>query len=192
MFSCSVMSDLVTPQTAACQASLSFTISGSLLKLMPIESMIPSSQLFLCYLLLLLPSIVPSIRVFFNELALHISWPKCWSFSFSINPSQEYSGLIFFRIGWFDLLAVQGTLKNLLQHTSLKASILQHSALFMAQLSHPYMTTGKTISLTRWTFFSKTMSLLFSMLFRFVIGIKPSLSMVYVFLHIVELGPECP
>ena len=173
MFNCSVMSDSVTPGTAACQASLSFTISGSLLKLMPVESMMPSNQLILHYLILLLPSIFPSIRVFFSELALHISWPKCWSFSFSINPSHEYSGLIFFRIGWFDLLAVQGTLKSLLQQNSLKASILQHSAFFMVQLSHPYTTTGKTVSLTRWTFFTKWCPCFFSMLYRFIIGIKP-------------------
>ena len=142
---------LVTPWTAACQASLSFTISWSVLKLTPIESMMPSSHLLLLTLMsieshpLSSPSppafIFPSIRVFSSELALHIRWPKYWSFSFSINPSNEYSGLIAFRIDWLDLLAVQGTLKSLLH--SLKASVLQHSAFFMVQLSHPYMTTGK-------------------------------------------------
>ena len=147
----------VTPWTATCQPSLSFTISWSLLKLMSVELVMPSNHLFLCHPLLLLPSIFPSIRVFSNELALCIRWPKYWSFSFSINPSNEYSGLISFRIGWFDLLAVQGTLKSLLQHHSLKASVLQHSALFMVQLLYPYMTTGKTIALTRRTFVDKVM-----------------------------------
>ena len=128
----------------------------SLLKLMSIESVMPLNHLFLCHPLFL-PSIFPSIRVFSNELGLRIRWPKYWSFSFSISPSNEYSGLISFRIGWFDLLAVQGTLKNLLQYHSLKASILQHSALFMVQLLYPYMTTGKTIALTRWTFVGKVM-----------------------------------
>ena len=132
---------LVTPWTAACQASLSFTISWSLLKLTSIESVIPSSHLIICCPLLLLPSIFPSIRVLSNESALHIRWPKYWSFSFSISPSNEYSGLIAFRIDCLDLLAVQGTLKSLLH--SLKALVLQHSAFFMVQLSHPYMTTGK-------------------------------------------------
>ena len=123
----------------------------------------------LCRLLLLLPSIFPSIRVFSNESALHIRWPKYWSFSFSINPSNEHPGLISFRMDWLDLLAVQGTLKSLLQHHSLKASILQHSAFFIVQLSHPYMTTGKAIALTRRTFVDKVMSLLFNMLYRLVI-----------------------
>ena len=132
------------PWTAARQASLSITNSQSLPKLMSIESVIPSNHLILCRPLLLLPSIFPSIRVFFNESALRIRWPKYWSFSFSISPSSEYSGLISFRIPWFDLLAVQRTLKSLLQHHSLKASILQCSAFFMVQLSHPYMSTGKT------------------------------------------------
>ena len=152
----------MTPWTAARQASLSFTISRSLLKLMPIESVMPTNHLILCHLLLLLPSVFPSIRVFSNESALHIRWPKYWSFSFSISPSNEYSGLISFKIDWFDLLAVQGTLKSLLQHHSSKASILWHSAFFMVQLSHPYMTTGKTIALTRQTFVSRVMSLLFN------------------------------
>ena len=139
----------MTPWTAALWTSLSFTISRSFLKLMSIELVMPSNHLILCCPLLLLPSIFPSIRVFSNELALHIRWPKYWSFSFSNSPSNECSGLISFRIDWFDLLAVQGTLKSLLQHRSSKASVLQRSALFMAQLSHPYMTTGKTIALTR-------------------------------------------
>ena len=137
-----------TPWTAACQASLSFTISESLLKLISIESVMPSNHLIFCHPLLLLPSIFPSIRVFSNESALLIKWPKYWSFSFSISPTNEYSGLISFRIDWFDLLAVQGTLKSLLQHHNLKVSVLRHSAFFMVQLSHPYMTTGKTIALT--------------------------------------------
>ena len=141
----------MTPSTAH-QASLSFTNSWSLLKLMSIDLVMPSNHFILCCPLLLLPSIFPSIRVFSNELALHIRWPKYWSFSYSISPSNEYSGLISFRIDWFDLLAVQVTLKSLLQHYSSKASILQCSAFFMVQLSHPYMTTGKTIALTRWTF----------------------------------------
>ena len=139
------------PQTTTCQASLSFSISRSLLKLMSIESVMPSNHLILYHPLLLLPSIFPSIRVFPNELALCIRWPKYWSFGFSISPSNEYSGLISFRINWLDLLAVQGTLKSLLQLHSSKASILQCSAFFMVQLSHLYMTTGKTIALTIWT-----------------------------------------
>ena len=147
-FSCSVVSDSVTPWTAACQASLSFTNSWSLLKLMSIESVMPSSHLILYHPLLFLPSIFLSIRVFSNESVLCIRWPKYWSFSFSISPSNEYSGLISFRIDWFDLLAIQGTLKSLLQHHNLKASILRCSVFFMVQLSHPYMTTGKTIALT--------------------------------------------
>ena len=133
----------------------------------------PSSPLILCRPLLLLPSIFPSIRVFFNESVLCICWPKYWSFSFSIHPSNEYSGLISFKIDWLDLLAVQGTLKSLLQHRSSKASILQHSVFFMVQLSHSYMTTGKTIALTRWTFVGKVTSLLFNMLSRLVIAFLP-------------------
>ena len=136
-----------TPWTAAHQASLSFTISQSLLKLMSIELVMPSNHLILCPLLL--PLIFPSIRVFSNESALCIRWTKYWNFSFSISPSNEYSGLISFRMDWLDLLAVQGTLKSLLQHHSSKASILRHSDFFIVQLSHPYMTTGKTIALTR-------------------------------------------
>ena len=135
----------MNPWTAARQASLSFTISQSLLKLMSIESVMPSNQLILCCSLLLLPSVFPSIRVFFNESALHIRWPKYWSFSFSIYPSNEYSGLISFRIDWFNL-AIQGSLKSLLQHHTLKVLILQHSAFFMVQLSYPYMTSGKNHS----------------------------------------------
>ena len=154
----------VTPWTVAHQASLSITNSRSLLKLLSIESVMPSNHLILSHLLLLLPSIFPSIRVFSNESVLCIRWPKYWSFSFSISPSNEYLGLLSFRIYWFDLLVVQGTLKSLLQHHSLKASILHCSAFFMVQLSHPYMTTGKTIALTRWNFVSKVMSLLFIML----------------------------
>ena len=144
-----------TQWTAACQASLSFTISWSLLKLTSIESVMPSNHLILCRPFLLLPSILPSIRVFSNESALHIRWPKYWCFSLSIRTSNEYSGLISFRMDGLDLLAVQGTLKNLFQHHSSKASILWHSAFFTVQLSHPYMTTGKTTALTRQTFVSK-------------------------------------
>ena len=133
----------------------------------------PSDHLILCCPLLLLPSIFPSIRFFSSESALHIRWPKYWSFSFNISPSNEHSGLISFRMDWLDLLAVQETLKSLLQHHSSKASILQHSAFFIVQLSHPYMTTGKTIALTRWTFVGKVMSLLFNMLSRLVITFLP-------------------
>ena len=134
---------------------------------MCINSVMPSNHLILCHPLLLLPSIFPSIVVFSNESVLHIRWPKYWSFSFSISPSNESSGLISFRVDWFDLLAVQGTLKSLLQHHSSKASVLWHSVFFVVQLSHPYMTTGKTIALTRWTFVGKVMSLLFNILSRF-------------------------
>ena len=140
---------------------------------MSIEPVMPSNHLILCHHLLLLPSIFPSIRVFSNESVLCIRWPKYWSFSFSISPSNEYSGLISFRMDWLDLLAVQGTLKGLLHHHSSKASILWHSAFFIVQLSHPYMTTGKTRALTRCTFVSKVMSLLFNMLSRFVIAFLP-------------------
>ena len=137
-----------TPWTAACQASLSIPSSWNLLKLMFIKSVMPANHLILCRPLLFLPSIFPSIRVFSNESVLHIMWPKYWGFSFSISPSNKYSGLISLRIDWFDLLAVQGVLKSLLQHPSLKASVLQCSTLFMVQLSHPYTTAGKTIALT--------------------------------------------
>ena len=143
--------------------------SQSLIKLMSIESVMPSNHLTFCHPLLLLPSIFPSISVFSSESVLHIRWPKYWSFSFSISPSNEYSELISFRMDWLDLLAVQGTLKSLLQQHNLKASILQRSAFFMVQLSHPYMTTGKTTALARWTFVGKVMSLLFNMLSRLVI-----------------------
>ena len=163
----------VTPWTAARQASPSFTISRSFLKLMSVESVMTSNHLILCHPLLFLPSIFPSIRVFSSESVLCIRWPKCWSFSFSISPSNEYSGLIPFRIDWLDFLAIQGTLKSLVQHHSSKASVLQHSAFFMVQLSHPYMTTGKTIALTIQTFVGKVMSLFFNMLSRFVITFVP-------------------
>ena len=149
-----------TPWTAAHQASLSITDSWSLLKLIYIESVIPSNHLTLCNPLLLLPSILPSIRVFSNESVLCIRWPKDWSFSFNICPSKGHSELIFFRLDWLDLLAVQGTLKSLLQPHSSKASILWHSAFIIIQLSHPYVTTGKIITLTRWTFVSKGLSFL--------------------------------
>ena len=168
-FSHSAVSDSVTPWTAARQTSLSITNSQSLPQLMSIEPVISSSHLILCHPLLLLPSIFPSIRVFSKESALCIRWPKYWSFSFNISPSNEHSALISFRMDWLDLLAVQGMLKSLLQHHSSKASILQLSAFFIVQLSHPYMTTGKTIALTRWTFVGKVMSLLFNMLSRLVI-----------------------
>ena len=173
LFSHSVVSDSATPWTAAHQASLSTTISWSLLKLMSIESVMPSNYLTLCHPLLLPPSIFPSIRIFSNESVLCIRWPKYWSFSFSISPSNDYSGLISFRMDWLDLLAVQGTLKSFLQHHSSKASILQCSAFFIVQLSHPYMTTEETTALTIWTFVSKVMSLLFNTLSRFVIAFLP-------------------
>ena len=162
-----------TPWTAARQASLSITNSWSSPKLMSVESVMPSNHLILCHPLLLLPSIFPSIRVFSNESALRIRWPKYWSFSFNISPSNEHPGLISFRMDWLDLLAVQGTLKSLLQHHSSKASILRHSAFFTVQLSHPYMTTGKIIALTRRNFVDKVMSLLFNMLSRLVITFLP-------------------
>ena len=148
----------MTPQTAARQASLSCTNSQSLLKLLSIELVMPSSHLILCHPLLLLPSVFPNIRVFSSESVLHIKWPKFWSFNFSISPSNEYLGLISFRMEWLDLLAVQGALKSLLQHHSLKSSIFQCSAFFTVPLSHPYMTTGKTIALTRRTFVGKVRS----------------------------------
>ena len=163
----------VTSWIVAHQASLSITNSRSSLKLMSIESVMPSSHLILCRPLLLLPPIPPSIRVFSNESTLRMRWPKYWSFSFSIIPSKEHPGLISFRMDWLDLLAVQGTLKSFLQHHSLKASILQRSAFFTVQLSHPYMTTGKTIALTRQTFVGKVISLLFNMLSRLVITLLP-------------------
>ena len=162
-----------TPWIAARQASLSIANSWSSLRLTFIESVMPSSHLILCRPLFLLPPIPPSIRVFSNESTLLMKWPKYWSFSFSIIPSKEHPGLISFRMDWLDLLAVQGTLKSLLQHHSLKASILQHSAFFTVQLSHPYMTTGKTIALTRWTFVGKVISLLFNILAKVVITFLP-------------------
>ena len=156
-----------------CYASLSITNCWILPKPMSIESVMPSNHLILCRTFFL-PSIFPSIRVFSNESALHIRWPKYWSFSFSVSPSSEYPGLISFRMNWLDLLAVQGTLKSLLQHHSSKASILWRSALFTVQLSHPYMKTGKTIALTKWTFVGKVMSLLLNMLSRLVITCLPT------------------
>ena len=163
----------VTPWTAACQACLSIINSRSLLKLVFIELVMPSNHLILCHPLLLLPSFLSSIRVFSSESILHVSWPMYWSFSFSITPSNEYSEVISFRIDWLDLLAVQGTLKHLLQHHSSKASILWHSGFFVAQLLHPYMTTGKTIALTKWIFVSNVVALLFNTLSRFVIAFLP-------------------
>ena len=169
----SAVSDSATPWITAHQVSLSITNSQSLFKLMSIESVMLSSHLILCRSLLLLPPIPPSIRVFSSESTLCMRWPKYWSFNFNISPSNEHPELISFRMDWLDLLAVQGTLKSLLQHHSSKTSILQHSAFFTVQLSHPYMTTGKTIVLTRGTFVGKVMSLLFNMLSRLVITFLP-------------------
>ena len=157
-------------------SSLSIINSRSSLRLTSIDSVMPSSHLILCHPLFLLLPIPPSIRVFFSESALHMRWPNYWSSSFSIIPSNEHSGLISFRMDWLDLLAVQGTLKSLLQHHSSEASILQHSAFFTVQLSYPYMTTGKTIALTRWTFVGKVMSLLLNILSRLVITFLPGVS----------------
>ena len=178
MFSFSIQSlshawILVNTWTAACQASLSITNSQSMLKLMSIASVMPSNHLILCHPLLLLPSIFPSIRVFSHELALCIRWPKYWSFNFNMSPSNEHPGLSSFRMNWLDPLSAQGTLKSLLQHHSSKASILWPSVNFIIQLSHPYMTTGRTIALTRWTFIGKVMPLLFNMLSRLVIDFLP-------------------
>ena len=176
MYCCSVAQPcpfLCNPMDFTRQASLSFILSQSLLKLVSIESIMPSNHLILCCPLLLPPSIFPSIRVFSNESALRMRCLKYWSFSFSISPSNEHPGLLSFRMGWLDLLAVQGTLKILLQHHSSKASILQHSAFFRVQFSRPYMTTGKTMALTRWTFVDKVMSLLFNMLSRLAITFLP-------------------
>ena len=159
-FSCSVVA---TPWTAGCQAFLFIINCWSLLKLMSIESVMPSNHQILCCPLLLLPSILPGIRIFSNESVLCLRWPKYWSFNFSISPANEYSGLISLRIDSLDLLAVQGTLKSLLQHRSSKASILWCSAFFVVQLSHPYMTTGKNVALTTWTFVGNVMSLCFLM-----------------------------
>ena len=166
----------VTPWITARPASLSITNSQSLPKLMSIESEMPSNHLVLCHPLFISPSIFPSIRVFSNESVLHIRWPKYWSFQLQwcyICPSNEHSGLISFRMDWLDLLAVQETLKSLFQHHSLKASVLRHSAFYTVQLSHPYMTTGKTIALTRWAFVGKVISLLFNMISRLVITFLP-------------------
>ena len=157
----------------ACQASLSITNSWSLPKLMSIESVMPSNHLILCYPFLLLPSIFPNIRVFSNESALHIRWPKYWSFSFNISPSNEHPGLISFRVDWFGLFTIQETVKSLLEHHNSKASILSCSVFFMVQLSHPYMTTGKTIALTRQTFVDEVMALLFNMQSRLIITFLP-------------------
>ena len=165
------MSDSASLCTAAWQATLSFTLSWSLLKFMSIELMMPSNYLILCHPLLLLPSVFPSIRVFCNESALCIRWPKYWSFS--ISPSNEYSGLISIRIDWFNLLPVQGTLKSLLQHHSLKAPVLCHSTFFTVQFLYPFMTTGKTVALTIQTFVCKVMSLLFNRQPRFVMAFLP-------------------
>ena len=164
-----------TPWTTAHQASLSITNSRSLLKLMSIKSVMPSNPLVLCCALLLLPLILPSIRVFSNESTLHMRWPKYWSSSFNISPPNEHPGLM----DWLDLLAVQGTLKSLLQHHSSKASTLWHSAFFTVQLSHPYMTTGKTVALTRQTFVGKVTSLLFNMLSRLVLTFLPRSKHLY-------------
>ena len=164
---------LCDPMDTAHQAFLSFTISQSLLKFLSIDSVMLSNHLILCHSLLLLLSIFTTTKVFSNELALPIKWPKHWSFSFSIRPSSDYSGLVSFRINWFDLHAVQGTLKSLLQHHNLRASIFWHSAFFMIQLSCPYMTTGKIIALTIQTFVSTVMSLLFNMLSKFVMAFLP-------------------
>ena len=163
----------MTPWTTACQAFLSITNSQSLLKLISIESVMSSNHLILCRPLLILLSISPNIRVFSNESILHIRGPKYWCFSFSISPFSEYSALISFRMDWLDRLTFQGTLRSLLQHHSSKASILQNSDFFIVQLSHPHMTTGKTIALTRWTFVDKVISLLFNMLPRLIITFLP-------------------
>ena len=172
-FSCSVVSNSLPPWITACQASLSITNSWSPPKPVYIKSVMPSNHLILCHTLLLLPSIFASIRVFSKESALCIRWPKYWSLSFNISPSTEHPGLISFRMDWLDLLAVQGTLKSLLQHHSSKASILRCSAFFIVQLSHPYMTTGKTIALIRQTFVDRVMSLHFNMLSRLVTTFLP-------------------
>ena len=194
-FSCVLL--FATSWTTARQASLSINNSQNLFKLMSIDFVMPSHHLILCHSLLLLLSIFPSIRVFSNESGLHIRWPKYWSFSFSISPSNEYSGLISFRMDWLDLLAVQETLKSLLQHHSSKASIPRQSAFFIVQFSHPYMTPGKTTAVTRWTFVGKGMSLLFNMLFWLVITFlqrskrllfswlqSPSAVILYIYIYI--------
>ena len=172
-FSHSLVSDSLQPHEPQHARPPCPSTTWSSPKPMSIESVMPSNHLIHCRPLLFLPSIFPSIRVFSNESALHIKWPKYWSFSFSISPTNEHRGLVSFRMDWLDLLAVQGTLKSLLQHHSSKAPILQCSAFFIVQLSHPYMTTGKTIALTRWTFVGKVMPLLFNMLSRLVITFLP-------------------
>ena len=189
LYRCSVQSLsrvklFVTPWIAARQASLSITNSQSSLRLTSIESVMPSSHLILCHPLLFLSLIPPSIRVFSNESTLRMSWSKYWTFSFSIISSKEIPGLISFRMDWLDLLAVQGTLNSLLQHHSSKASILQRSAFFTVQLSHPYMTTGKTIVLTRWDLIGKVMSLLFNMLSRLVITFLPRSKRLLISCHL--------
>ena len=173
----------VTTWTTVHQASLSITNSQSVLKLMSIESVVASNHLILCRPVLLLPSILPSIWVFSSESVFHIRWPKYWSISFRISLSSEYSGLISFRMDWLNLLAGQGTLKSLLQHHSSKASILQHSGFSIVQLSHPYMTSGKTIALTRWTFVGKVMSVLFNTLSRLVIAFLPRSKCLFISLQ---------
>ena len=186
-----------TPWTAACQASLSITNSQSLPKPMSTESVMPSNHLIRCCPLLFLPPIPPSIRVFSNESTLRIRWPKYQSFSFSISPSNEHPGLISFRMDWLDLLAFQGTLKSLLQHHISKVSIFQCSAFFTVQLSHPYMPTGKTIALTRWTFVDKVMSLLVNVLSRLVIAFLPRRKLLLIsldpplLLHYCQFFPLC-
>ena len=179
-----------TPWIAARQASLSITNYRNLLKLMPIESVMPSSHLILCRSLLLLPLVPPRIRVFSNESTLRMRWPKYWSFSFSISSSNEHPGLISCTMGWLDLLAVQGTLKSLLHYHNSKASILQLLAFFMVQLSHPYMTIGKTIALTIWTFVSKMMSLIFNMLSQFVLAFLPRSKQSFNFLDAVTIHSD--
>ena len=175
-FSCLVVSNSASPWTAARQASLPITSSWSLLSLMSIQLVMPFNHLILCHPLHLPPSMFPSIWVFSNESVYCIRWPNYWSFSFSISPSNEYSRLISFRMDWLDLLAVQGPLKSLLQHHSSKLAVVWRSAFFIVQLSHPYMTTGKTIALTRWTFVGKVISLLFNMLSLLVIAFLPRAS----------------
>ena len=184
------MSNSLTPWIAARWASLSITNSQSLLKLTSIKLVMPSNHLILCRPLLFLSSIFPSIRVFSKESVLHTRWPKYWSFSLSIDPSNDYSGLISFRMDWLDLLAVQGTLKSLLQHHSLKTSIIRCSAFFMVQLSHPYMTTGKTIALTIRTFVGKVMSLFFNMLSKFAIAFLPRSKCLFNFMATVIIHSD--
>ena len=178
---------LLPPWTPARQASLAFTISKSLLKFVSIESVMSSNYLILCHPLLLLPSFFASVSVFSNESILRIRGPKYWRFSFSISPSNAYLGLISFRIDWFEILAVQGTPKRLLQHHNSKASILRHSAFYIVQISHPYMTTGKTIALTRWTFVGKVMSLLFNTVSRFVIAFLPRSKSLLIPFNLISL-----